>query len=157
MPAASGTTVVINEVSAAGVGTAIGTLTFNDTDAGLAITANLADLAPGDHGFHIHQKPSCAPATKDGKMTAGESAGPHFDPAKTGKHLGPEGKGHKGDLPVLTVAANGTATGTIVAPQLKLADVTGHAIIIHEGGDNFSDKPMPNGGGGNRIACGVVQ
>jgi Cu-Zn family superoxide dismutase len=44
-----------------------------------------------------------------------------------------------------------------VAPQLKLADVTGHAIIIHEGGDNFSDKPKPNGGGGNRIACGVVQ
>jgi Cu-Zn family superoxide dismutase len=29
--------------------------------------------------------------------------------------------------------------------------------MIHEGGDNYSDKPKPLGGGGARIACGVVK
>jgi superoxide dismutase, Cu-Zn family len=152
-----GTRVVINEISTTGVGTEIGTLTLRDTDGGLAITANLADLEPGDHGLHVHQNPNCAPAGKDGKMMAGETAGAHFDPTKSGKHRGPAGNGHKGDLPVLSVAADGTATGTVVAPQLKVADVMRRSIIIHEGGDNFSDKPKPNGGGGNRVACGIVQ
>jgi Cu-Zn family superoxide dismutase len=28
--------------------------------------------------------------------------------------------------------------------------------MIHEGGDNYSDQPKPLGGGGARIACGVI-
>jgi superoxide dismutase, Cu-Zn family len=30
-------------------------------------------------------------------------------------------------------------------------------VVIHEGGDNFSDQPKPLGGGGGRIACGVIK
>jgi hypothetical protein len=44
-----------------------------------------------------------------------------------------------------------------VAPHLEVADAQGHAIVIHAGGDNFSDQPAPLGGGGARIACGVVK
>jgi Cu-Zn family superoxide dismutase len=29
--------------------------------------------------------------------------------------------------------------------------------MIHAGGDNYADKPAPLGGGGERIACGVIQ
>jgi Cu-Zn family superoxide dismutase len=29
--------------------------------------------------------------------------------------------------------------------------------MIHEGGDNYRDTPEPLGGGGGRIACGVVE
>ena len=29
--------------------------------------------------------------------------------------------------------------------------------MIHAGGDNYSDLPKPLGGGGDRIACGVIQ
>jgi len=36
-------------------------------------------------------------------------------------------------------------------------DLAGHAVVIYEGGDNFSDQPKPLGGGGGRIACGVVK
>jgi Cu-Zn family superoxide dismutase len=43
----------------------------------------------------------------------------------------------------------------VTAPQLKLADVRGRSLMIHEGGDNYSDTPE-NGGGAGRIACGVV-
>jgi Cu-Zn family superoxide dismutase len=42
-----------------------------------------------------------------------------------------------------------------VAPKLKLSDVLGRALVIHEDGDNYSDNPA-NGGGKGRIACGIV-
>jgi superoxide dismutase, Cu-Zn family len=85
------------------------------------------------------------------------AAGGHYDPAHTGKHLGPHGDGHKSDLAVLTFDASGNATTAAVAPRLTLADVKGHSIIIHAGGDNYSDQLAPLGGGGGRITCGVVK
>jgi hypothetical protein len=60
-------------------------------------------------------------------MTAGVSAGGHLDQDKTGRHLGPEGKGHLGDLPVLTVSSDGTARQAVVAPRLKIADLRNRA------------------------------
>jgi Cu-Zn family superoxide dismutase len=42
-------------------------------------------------------------------------------------------------------------------PHLTVADVKGRSIMIHGGGDNYSDQPAPLGGGGARIACGVVR
>jgi superoxide dismutase, Cu-Zn family len=36
-----------------------------------------------------------------------------------------------------------------------VAEVKGRSIMIHAGGDNYSDQPAPLGGG--RIACGVVK
>jgi Cu-Zn family superoxide dismutase len=29
--------------------------------------------------------------------------------------------------------------------------------MVHAGGDNFADHPQPLGGGGPRIACGVIK
>ena len=29
--------------------------------------------------------------------------------------------------------------------------------MIHDGGDNYADDPKPLGGGGGRIACGVIR
>ena len=91
---------------------------------------------------------------KDGKMEAGIAAGDHYDPAGHKSHKGPKGKGHKGDLPLLKGNAAGIEQ-TVAAPRLKLADVKGRALVIHEGGDNYSDNPE-NGGGKGRVACGVV-
>ncbi len=102
---------------------------------------------------------TCAPGPdpdKGGAMAAAFGAGGHFDPDKTGKHEGPDGAGHKGDLPALVVAADGSATQPVVAPHLKTADLAGHALMIHAGGDNYSDQPTKLGGGGGRVACGVV-
>jgi Cu-Zn family superoxide dismutase len=108
-------------------------------------------------GFHIHENPSCAALEKDGKPVAGLGAGGHYDPTHSGKHAGPAGDGHAGDLPALSVAADGTATHTVIAPKLKIADIIGRAIIIHAGSDNYSDNPQPLGGGGARIACGIIE
>jgi Cu-Zn family superoxide dismutase len=35
-------------------------------------------------------------------------------------------------------------------------DLKGRSLMIHQDGDNFSDQPEPLGGGGPRVACGVV-
>lgn len=153
---AASVTVTMYRTTANGPGEDIGTIVFQDTARGLKIMPNLRGLTEGEHGFHVHEYPSCAAKEKDGKMVPGLAAGGHYDPAKTGKHEGPDGKGHLGDLPVLYVNAGGTAIRWSVAPRLKTADLAGRSIVIHAGGDNYSDTPAPLGGGGARVACGVV-
>ncbi len=149
----------MTKVGADGVGEPIGTVTATDTPAGLRLAPALKGLPPGEHGFHVHDKPSCAPgpdADHGGAPAAAFAAGGHFDPDRTGRHEGPAGMGHKGDLPALVVAADGDATMPLVAAHLKTSDLAGHALMIHAGGDNYSDQPAKLGGGGARIACGVV-
>lgn len=141
-----------------GIGQSIGTVKISETDKGLEFAPDLKALPPGDHGFHIHAKGSCEPAMKDGKPVAAQAAGGHYDPQNTGKHLGPEGPGHLGDLPTLQVNNNGKATEPVTAPRLKsLDEVKGKALMVHVGGDNMSDHPKPLGGGGERYACGVIK
>lgn len=139
-----------------GMGNKIGTITFQDSKKGLLIKPNLKGLSPGKHGFHVHEKPSCEGGMKEGNWKAGMAAGDHLDPDHTQHHMGPEGQGHLGDLPVLDVNKSGRADKVLVAPRLTTKDIHNRTIMIHEGGDNYSDKP-PMGGGGARIACGVVK
>lgn len=145
--------VVINKISAAGVSGTIGSVKLADGPSDLIITPNLVDLSPGSHGFHIHTNPSCATGLKDDKPVAGG----HFDLSATNKHEGPNGAGHMGDMPILQVATDGTATQPVIVPRLKIADVLKRAIIIHEAGDNYSDSPKPLGGGAGRVACGIIE
>lgn len=128
----------------------VGIVMITETPHGLLFTPQLKGLVPGMHGFHIHQNPSCD--------DHGMAAGGHFDPDKTGKHLGPyNDKGHLGDLPVLYVGADGTASVPVLAPRLKsIADIKKHALMIHEGGDTYSEPPTL-GGGGSRMECGLIQ
>ena len=149
--------VPVSLVNEQGVGKEIGTVTASDSKFGLILTPQLSELAPGLHGFHVHDKPDCAHAMKDGKAVPALAAGGHYDPANTGKHEGPFGSGHLGDLPALYVAADGKATVPVLAPRLKVSDIRERAIMIHSGGDNYSDTPAPLGGGGPRVACGVVK
>lgn len=149
-------TVPMSKVDAKGTGAAIGNVKIEETQSGLAFYPSLKGLSPGLHGFHVHENPSCAPAMDDGKMVPAKAAGGHLDPASTKRHGTPWGDGHLGDLPALYVAADGTATHPVLASRLRLADVKGRSLMIHAGGDNYSDDPKPLGGGGARAACGVV-
>lgn len=149
-------TVSMFKIDANGIGAEIGTLLLYDGRGGLRIEPALGGLPPGEHGFHLHEKPNCGAAMKDGKMQAGMAAGGHYDPNATGKHAGPFNNGHRGDLPVLVVDEKGNATQSVNALHLSVNDVRGRAFVIHEGPDNYADQPKPLGGGGARIACGVV-
>ena len=137
----------------------VGTVEITESAYGLVFTPNLTGLAEGLHGFHIHENPSCEPKEKDGKLTAGLAAGGHWNPTKAKGHSFPwSDDAHLGDLPALTVLHDGTATQPVLAPRLKkLDEVKNHAIMIHAGGDNHSDHPATLGGGGARMACGVIR
>lgn len=150
--------VTVYKIDVNGLGEAIGTLSLSDTAKGLRIAPKLTGLPPGPHGFHVHQNPNCSAANgPNNQPGAGLGAGGHFDPKGSNMHRGPHSNaGHLGDLPVLVVTAKGSATQPVVAQRLKLADVVGRSIMIHAAGDNFDDTPAPLGGGGGRIACGVV-
>jgi Cu-Zn family superoxide dismutase len=114
-------------------------------------------LVPGVHGFHLHQNPSCDAKENDGKMVAALAAGGHYDPQQSKRHDSPWGDGHLGDLPPLYVNADGSANQPVLAPRLKTADLAGRSLMVHAGGDNHADHPAALGGGGARVACGVIQ
>jgi Cu-Zn family superoxide dismutase len=143
--------------TADGTGADVGTVTVMDTYAGARISVDLHGLPAGQHGFHVHQNPDCGPGPVNGAVVPAGAAGGHFDPSHNMSHEGPMGFGHLGDLPYLTVAADGSDHETLTAPHIR--DVLGlrnHSVIIHAGGDNYGDSPKPLGGGGSRIACGVL-
>ncbi|HEX2548748.1 MAG TPA: superoxide dismutase family protein [Gammaproteobacteria bacterium] len=144
-------TVSMYETTKEGQGKSVGSVVMTETPNGLLLTPDLHDLSPGIHGFHIHQHPACE--------NHGDAALGHFDPKNTGKHLGPYNDlGHLGDLPAIFVDANGKASLPILAPRLKrLSVIKNHALMIHGGGDNYSDQPLKLGGGGARMECGIIE
>jgi superoxide dismutase, Cu-Zn family len=160
--AAADVVVPMNTIDEKGIGVPLGKITLKESKRGtLLLDLDLMNILPdGTHGFHVHEKGDCGAGMKDGKPVAGLAAGGHYDPAKTGKHLGPSGDGHLGDLPAIYVEIDEDGfkpvTHTLTAPRLKIADVLGKALVIHADGDNYRDTPLPLGGGGARVACGVV-
>jgi Cu-Zn family superoxide dismutase len=149
--------ITLHNVDEKGVGAAAGTVIVTESKYGLVFTPNLKGLAPGVHGFHVHQQGSCDTAEKEGQTIPAGAAGGHYDPENTNKHGAPWGEGHLGDLPPIYVNSEGSATQPVLAPRLKLTDIKGKALMIHAGGDNHSDHPAPLGGGGARVVCGVIK
>jgi Cu-Zn family superoxide dismutase len=150
-------TVEMHMVDADGIGKSVGTVTISASPYGILFTPDLSELPPGLHGFHVHQNGNCAPAEDEGEVKAAMAAGGHYDPQGTGRHEGPYGRGHLGDLPGLYVNGAGKAMHPVLAPRLKLTDLDRRALMIHVHGDNYSDQPVELGGGGPRMACGVIK
>lgn len=135
-------------------GKSVGTVEIRDTPNGVIVRARFTGLPPGEHAFHVHAVGKCEPPF--------ESAGPHFDPKSHQHGFAVEGGWHAGDLPNVTIGADGTATVEVLSTGLtvstgdtKLLDDDGAALIVHEGVDDYTSQPAGNAG--KRIACGVVQ
>jgi Cu-Zn family superoxide dismutase len=127
-----------------------GTVTFTEVEGGVQVTADVTGLAPGDHGFHVHQLGDCS-------APDGTSAGGHFNPMGM-EHGGPDADvRHVGDLGNITADESGHATYSRVDPMLSLSGETsiiGRAVIIHAGTDDLTSQPT--GAAGARLACGVI-
>jgi superoxide dismutase, Cu-Zn family len=123
---------------------------------GLEFRPNLKGLVPGIHGFHIHENSECGPTVVDGEITPAGGAGEHLDPHSDRAHAAPWQEGHLGDLPALYVTEEGIAAHPVFKPGITLDDIRNHALVIHESGDTYTSEPDSSGGGGARVACGVV-
>ena len=160
--AADELTVDMHLIDRSGLGQKIGTVHAADSENGLVLHLDLAaELSPGPHGFHVHENGDCGPGSSDGDpKVPGMAAGGHYDPGSTGKHMGPSGTGHLGDLPVIYVDVDEDGARPVkrpmVAPRLTTDDIAGRALVIHQNGDNYRDEPKALGGGGARVACGEV-
>jgi Cu-Zn family superoxide dismutase len=137
-----------------GMGSSVGTAELSPAAKGVSIKLNLMNLPPGMHGIHVHAVAKC-------EGPAFTTAGGHLNPDM--KHHGldnPDGP-HAGDMPNVTVAADGTAKATIVAPGVTMGDDPhsiftggGTALVIHASMDD--EKTDPAGSAGARIACGTI-
>ncbi|MDX1539364.1 superoxide dismutase family protein [Arsukibacterium sp.] len=145
--------VYMNRVTPDEVAAGSGTITVRQTSDGLVFTPNLMGLNAGMHGFHIHQNPSCEPELKDGKPVAAAAAGGHYDPTNAGTHTGPQGDGHKGDLPMIEVDSSG-AQQAVTIKGLTLDDLKNRSLVVHKRRDDYSSNPA--GDSGPRIMCGVI-
>jgi Cu-Zn family superoxide dismutase len=131
--------------------TTAGTVTFVQKGDKVMVNAKVSGLAPGAHGFHVHEKGDCS-------ASDGMSAGGHFNP--TGKpHGDPNAPDHHaGDMPMLQVDASGNATLSAELGPMTVGsgvtDIVGKSVIVHKDPDDF--KTQPTGNSGARVACGVI-
>jgi Cu-Zn family superoxide dismutase len=130
-----------------------GTITFKQTDDGVEATANVENLTPGEHAWHVHEKGDCS-------APDATSAGGHFNP-ENHKHGAPDAaEHHAGDFGNLKAGKDGKATATITMKGVTLdpsaaTSLVGKGFIVHEKKDDFKTQPTGNAGG--RVACGVIK
>lgn len=127
-----------------------GKVTFTKVDGGIKIEAKITGLAPGKHGFHVHEFGDCS-------MMDGTCAGGHFNP--DGKpHGGPDSaERHVGDFGNLEANEDGVATYSRVDKLISFSgphSIIGRSIIVHAGADDL--KSQPTGDAGGRVGCGVI-
>ena len=145
---------VLAELDGSGVS---GTATFRQVGGALRVRVRIEGLAPGEHGFHVHEGASCAP---DSAGTPGGAAGGHLNPLAS-PHGPPSASKlarHAGDLGNVTAGPDGVAAGVVADSLLALSgptSVLGHAVVVHAGRDDL--ETSPGGDAGARVACGVVR
>ena len=131
-------------VNAAGAST--GGVQVITGDGGANLRIAVQGLPPGEHGMHLHAIGRC-----DGPVF--QTAGAHWNPdSRLHGHLNPQGP-HLGDLPNLTVSANGHGAINFRIAGL-INDADGTALVIHAAPDDY--KTDPSGNSGDRIACAVI-
>ncbi len=129
-----------------------GQVTLNETPTGLEVDVKIANVPPGKHGFHIHEKGDCS--------DQGKAAGGHYNPDGVAHGMVMKDgfqHAHAGDFGNIEVGPDGTGTLKMVIPGLNLTgekyNVEGKAVILHEKEDDFG---QPTGNAGGRIGCGVI-
>lgn len=152
-------------------GSSLGTVTFTGDADHTIVDIQLESVTEGldgFHGIHIH-------ANDDGG-TCDPGADPPF--SDVGGHWNPDGTTHgqhAGDLPVVFVDSNGTASSRVTLGALDGVDlIAGRAVVLHAGPDNLANIPdryetlgseptvgpdeatLAAGDAGGRIGCGII-
>jgi|SRR5580700_453423 Cu-Zn family superoxide dismutase len=127
-----------------------GTVVFEMVNNHVHVSGKISGLAPGKHGFHVHQFGDLSDSEK------GESAGGHFNPHKM-IHGAPDARTrHVGDLGNVEANAEGVAVIDQDDRLIKLSggdSIIGRSVVVHAKPDNFG---QPTGNAGGRVAVGII-
>jgi Cu-Zn family superoxide dismutase len=134
-----------------------GVVNFVQESDAVVISGEISGLAPGQHGFHVHQF---------GDNTDGcTSAGPHYNPdgCTHGAPTDDKGSRHAGDLGNVTAGDDGVAKINITDSMISLTgerSVLGRTMVIHADVDDLGqgghELSKTTGNAGGRLACGVI-
>ena len=134
-----------------------GIVLFTATEGGVRVVADVTGLAPGKHGFHIHEFGDISDSAK------AMATGGHYDPEGTHHHaLVDAGQPdsmphHAGDMGNLVADSAGKAHLEIMLQGVSLMGpanpIVGRAVIIHAKAD---DGGQPVGNAGGRVGQGVI-
>lgn len=138
-----------------GDGAVTGVVKFKQEGDGVHVTGEISGLAPGQHGFHVHEF---------GDNTNGcTSAGPHFNPLGKEHGAPTDENRHVGDLGNVTADASGKATVNIHDKMVSLVgphSVYGRTVVVHADVDDLGkgghELSKTTGNAGGRQACGVI-
>ena len=131
-------------------GQSLGSVRMWETPGGVTFRITASGLPHGIHGVHVHATGRCDPP---GFATAGA----HLNPAARKHGLNNPAGPHLGDLPNVTVAANGVLQEAVTlahASFASLLDADGATLVIHAKADDYVTDP--SGNSGDRIACAVI-
>lgn len=141
---------VLNSASGSSV---TGTANFTQTgDMMVRMSLEVQGLTPGEHALHLHEKGDCS-------APDATSAGGHWNPGGMDHGKRGEGQYHAGDVINLTADENGNVSwsdeisGWTIGGDIS-TNILNHAVIIHDGQDDFMTQPT--GAAGGRVACGVI-
>src|SRR5262249_28393766 len=101
--------------------TASGTVTFTQKGEKVTVSAKVSGLAPGGHGFHIHEKGDCS--APDAMSAAG-----HFNPGGKAHGAPDAADHHAGDMPMLQADASGNATLTTDLSGVSIGSGAGDIV-----------------------------
>ena len=131
-------------------GQSVGTVRMWQTPGGVGLRLLASGLPHGNHGLHVHAVGRCDPP---GFTTAG----PHWNPSGAMHGFNNPAGPHRGDLPNVTVAANGALSEAVSLPGASFAsllDADGAALVLHAAPDDYATDP--SGNSGVPIACAVM-
>lgn len=138
-----------------GEGRRIGRARLQEGPHGVVVQLELEHAPPGTRALHVHEMGRC-------EGPDFESAGGHFAPDGREHGFINEHGPHAGDLPNVHVPEGGRLSVDLFARGLTLAagprsllDGDGTALVLHEGGDDYTSDPA--GAAGDRVACGVIR
>ena len=134
-----------------------GVVTFEQVNGGIKIIADIENLKPGLHGFHVHTHSDCG--------SDGSSAGGIFNPTwgyynpSFAIHGSPDNTmRYVGDLGNVSANSKGVAHYERIDKVIQLngpLSVIGHSIVVHKNADDFVTQPT--GGSGVALGCGVIE
>lgn len=133
-----------------------GSVTFEEVNGVVNMTAKMSGLEPGVHAIHLHESADCS-------APDGTSAGGHWNPtAQPHGKWGDANGYHKGDIGNFTADADGNATVTFSTDEWCIScddptkNIIGKGVIVHAGADDYTSQP--SGAAGARVSCaGIIE